>query len=58
MTHVSARGKRLRKYGSKESILPEAMTTKEFAQCLRVHEILVCKHAAAGRIPGKRVVFV
>ena len=33
----------------------ETMTTKELAEYLRVHEITICKHAAAGMIPGKRV---
>jgi excisionase family DNA binding protein len=38
-----------------ESVLAKTMTTKELAEYLRVHEITICKHAAAGDIPGKRV---
>ena len=35
--------------------MAKTMTTKELAEYLRVHEITICKHAAAGEIPGKRV---
>jgi excisionase family DNA binding protein len=38
-----------------ESVLAKTMTTKELAKYLRVHEITICKHAATGEIPGKRV---
>lgn len=35
--------------------MAKTMTTKELAEYLRVHEITICKHAAGGMIPGKRV---
>jgi excisionase family DNA binding protein len=35
--------------------LVETMNSKQLAKYLRVHETTICKHAAAGRIPGKRV---
>ena len=31
------------------------MTTQEVAKYLRLHEITVCKHAEAGKIPGVRI---
>jgi excisionase family DNA binding protein len=40
---------------SSEVFLVNTMTTKELAEYLRVHETTICKHAAAGRIPGKRL---
>ena len=35
--------------------MPEIMTTKELAEYLKLHEITVCKHAAEGVIPAKRI---
>ena len=35
--------------------LVATMTSKELAVYLRVHEITICKHAAAGRIPAVRI---
>jgi PTS system nitrogen regulatory IIA component len=31
------------------------MTTKELAEYLRLHEITICKYAAKGEIPAKRI---
>ncbi len=33
----------------------KTMTTKELAEYLRVREITICKHAASGEIPAKRL---
>jgi excisionase family DNA binding protein len=33
----------------------EIMTTAELAKYLKLHEITICKHAAAGKIPAIRV---
>lgn len=38
-----------------EVAVPEIMTTKELAEYLKLHEITVCKHAAEGIIPAKRI---
>ena len=35
--------------------MPEIMTTKEVAKYLKLHEITICKFAANGAIPGKRI---
>jgi excisionase family DNA binding protein len=31
------------------------MTTKELSEYLKLHEITICKHAAAGTIPALRI---
>ena len=33
----------------------EIMTTAELAKYLKLHEITICKHAAAGKLPAIRV---
>ena len=35
--------------------MAEIMTTKEVAAYLKLHEITVCKYAAEGLIPGRRI---
>jgi excisionase family DNA binding protein len=35
--------------------MPEIMTTKEVAEYLKLHEITICKYAAEGAIPAKRI---
>jgi len=40
---------------SKESIMPEILTTKEVAKYLKLHEITICKYAAEGKIPAIRI---
>jgi excisionase family DNA binding protein len=35
--------------------MTEIMTTKELAAYLKLHEITVCKYAAEGVIPGRRI---
>ena len=35
--------------------MPQIMTTREVAKYLKLHEITICKHAAAGKIPGVRI---
>ena len=35
--------------------MPEIMTTKEVAKYLKLHEITICKFAANGAIPAKRI---
>ena len=38
-----------------ETAMPEIMTTKEVANYLKLHEITICKYAAEGKIPAKRI---
>ena len=35
--------------------MPEIMTTKELAKYLKLHEITICMHARAGKIPTIRI---
>jgi len=35
--------------------MPEIMTTKEVAAYLKLHEITICKYAAEGLIPTRRI---
>ena len=35
--------------------MPQIMTTKEISECLRVHQITICKYASQGVIPAIRV---
>ena len=35
--------------------MPGIMTTKEVAEYLKLHEITICKYAAEGAIPAKRI---
>ena len=35
--------------------MAQVMTTKEVAEYLKLHEITICKYAAEGAIPAKRI---
>ena len=37
------------------SFMKEILTTKDMAKYLKLHEITICKYAAAGLIPGVRI---
>ena len=37
------------------SMMKEILTTKDIAEYLKLHEITICKYAAAGLIPGIRI---
>jgi excisionase family DNA binding protein len=37
------------------SNMKEILTTKDMAEYLKLHEITICKYAAAGLIPGIRI---
>ena len=41
--------------GYRRGVMKEILTTKDIAEYLKLHEITICKYAAAGLIPGIRI---